>query len=266
MVTGILIVFGLTAGFIAGLLGVGGGIVLVPFLTWLLPGLGYGSNDAIQVAIATSLACILITGAVSAWAHAARKAVDWSVAQGLIPGLLLGSLGSGVTAQWLGGRVLAMVFAGFVVFAALRLLRPPVFVHPPAGPSLPLPLGALGIGWLSGLVGIGGGTLSVPYLCGRGLPIHRAVAVGAVVGVPIALSGSVGYGLVAWVVMPNLPERALGYVDVPAWLVLTLTGCLAAPWGAALAHRLPVGPLRRLFALVLLALAASMGYRIITSP
>jgi uncharacterized protein len=270
--TFLLVSIGVIAGYAAGLLGIGGGILLVPVLTWLLPQAGYPAGTVVPAAIATSLASILLTGTGSALAHHRHGAVDWSLALQMLPGILIGaSLGGPIAAQ-LGGQLLAAGFTLFLFFVAWRMALP---VSTRTGQSPPVPtvsapasarvwLPASGIGLVSGLVGIGGGTLSVPYLALRGLPMHRAVATSSALGVGIAVAGSLGYWTAAYFARPDVPSRALGYVDIPAWLIMGVTGYLAAPHGARMAHRLPVVQLRRAFAILLCILACWMGWQSLT--
>jgi uncharacterized membrane protein YfcA len=256
-----LFLLGAAAGLAAGLLGVGGGLVMVPCLTLLLPAAGWPQESVMQAAVATSLASILLTGSVSALSHHRRGAVAWPVGLALLPGVLIGALLGGPLGKCLGGTWLAVLFSAWLLFAAWRLARPEPL--DPTGDRLPGPGGlfvpGLAIGVVSGLVGIGGGTLTVPYLVRHGVAIRRAVATSAALGVGIAAAGTASHALAALGSPLPLPPRALGYVDLPAGLVLGVTGALAAPLGADLAHRLPVPTLRRLFAGLLMLLSAGMA-------
>lgn len=256
-----LLLLGVLAGLAAGLLGIGGGLIIVPCLTILLPLFGWPPATVMQAAIATSLASILLTGSASAFAHHRRGAVVWPVALALVPGVLIGALLGGPLGEYLGGTWLAILFSSWLLFAAWRLARPPA----PNAPARPLPgpgglvLPGLLIGGVSGLVGIGGGTLTVPYLTQHGMLIRRAVATSAALGVAIAAAGTAGHAVTAIGSSLPLPARALGYVDLPAGILLGLTGALTAPLGARLAHQLPVLVLQRLFALLLVLLSAWMA-------
>jgi len=258
----VLLLLGTVAGLAAGLLGIGGGLLVVPCLVALLPGMGWPQEAVVQAAVATSLAIILLTGSGSAWSHHRRGAVDWPATLGLMPGILAGSLLGGPLGERLGGRWLGLLFSGWLLFAAWRMLQRPGGRDVdgrslPAGPGLLLP--GLAIGVLSGLIGIGGGTLTVPYLHQHGVSMPRAVATSAAVGVAIAAAGTAGHALAALGSSLALPARALGFVDLPVGLLLGVTGALAAPLGARLAHSLPVAVLRRTFAALMVLLSTWMA-------
>ena len=254
-----LVVLGLGTGLLAGLMGIGGGMLMVPALTALLRTQGLGAELAIKMAIATSMACIIGTSASSLRAHHQRGQVRWEVWRALSPGVLLGGLLSGATLlAALRGQWLAWFFVGFVSLSALQMWRG---AHSSGHWRLPghIGLGAAGagIGLISGLVGAGGGFLSVPFLTACRVSIHQSVATSAALGLPIALANSAGY----WWGGRQLPEAlpgAHGYFYLPALLILMPLSMLAAPWGARLAHALPVAQLKRGFAVLLLGLAADM--------
>jgi uncharacterized protein len=254
-----LLVLGLATGFTAGLLGIGGGMLLVPFLTLLLSAKGLSADLAVKMAIATSMATIVFTSISSVRAHHAKGAVRWDVAKQLIPGLVLGSLlaSAGVFAL-LKGSYLALFFALFVGFSATQML---LDKKPKPGRSLPGPAGSVAaggaIGFLSGLVGAGGGFITVPFLTWCNVALHQAVATSAAVGFPIALANTAGY-VFSGHGASGLPAGSLGYVWLPALAVLALGSVSMAPLGARTAHRLPVATLKRVFACVLYLLAAYM--------
>lgn len=254
-----LLALGLASGFLAGLLGIGGGMLMVPFLTALLGAQGVAPALAVKMAIATSMACIVATAASSARAHHRRGAVRWPLVTRLAPGILVGGLlaGAGLFAL-LKGQWLAAVFAVFVSFSAWQM---GLGKQPPAGRELPGSGGLLGvgtlIGLLSGLVGAGGGFLSVPFMVWCNVPIHQAVATSAALGLPIALASTVGYLIGGRDLEAALPG-AFGYLYLPALALLMPVTVLMAPLGARAAHALPVAKLKRLFALLLLGLAAYM--------
>jgi len=257
-----LLALGLCGGFLAGLLGIGGGMVLVPFLTVIMANQGVEAGLAVKMAIATGMATIVFTSLSSVRAHHRRGAVRWDIVRRLAPGIVLGAaLASlGVFAA-LGGQALALVFAVFVAFSATQMW---LDKKPAASRTLPSPTGQLaaggGIGFFSGLVGAGGGFISVPFLVWCNVAMHQAVATSAALGFPIALANSAGYALAGQRV-GGLPDASLGYIFLPALLVIVLASVLGAPLGARAAHALPVKPLKRLFALVLYALAAFMLYQ-----
>ncbi len=244
---------GACAGIFAGLLGIGGGLVIVPALLYLLAGQSLPPQHLMHVALATSLACIIFSGIASAAAHHGHGSVEWPVFRRLAPGVALGTLLGSLLASLLPTEALKLAFVGFVAYAGTQLL---LDLSPPVGRALPgrpalTGIGAL-IGGMSSLVGIGGGTLTVPLLvaCNRGM--RQAVGTSAAVGLPIALAGTLGYAIAGWGV-PGLPPHTLGYVHLPAMAGITAGSLLTAPLGARLAHALPVASLKKLFALLLYA-------------
>ncbi|MFV0681200.1 sulfite exporter TauE/SafE family protein [Ottowia sp.] len=253
---------GLAGGFLAGLLGIGGGMILVPFTTAILTGRGVAPGLAVKMAIATSMATIVFTSISSVRAHHKRGAVRWDIIKRLAPGIVLGAMVAslGVFAL-LKGAALYFVFGGFVTFSAMQMY---LDKKPAASRQLPGTAGLLGaggvIGFLSGLVGAGGGFASVPFMTWCNVAIHNAVATSAGLGFPIALANVAGY-IMAGLKLTDLPPHSLGYVWLPALLVLASCSVLMAPLGAKVAHALPVKKLKRAFAAVLVALAAYMLYK-----
>jgi uncharacterized membrane protein YfcA len=214
---------------------------------------------AVKMAIATSMATILFTSLSSVRAHHRRGAVRWDLVRALAPGIVLGGLvaGAGVFAL-VKGQVLALFFALFVGYSATQML---IDRKARAERKLPGPVGLVGaggvIGFLSGLVGAGGGFVTVPYLSRRQIVMHQAVATSAALGFPIALANTAGYVVGGWSLAPALPGAA-GYLYLPALAVIAAASVLLAPLGARAAHALPVKQLKRVFALMLYALAAYM--------
>ena len=255
---------GAIAGVLAGLLGVGGGLVLVASLAWMLPGLGIPREAAMHAALASSLACIVLTAAASACAHHRRGSVLWPTVRWMVPGLLVGGwLGSGVAVR-IDGDVLRWIVAGYCLLAAAQLVfgrtRSPGAdgaVAPPHG--VPMTLAGGLIGAVSAVVGIGGGSMTVPVLVWRGVVPVRAVGTSSACGVAIGLASAIGYALHA----PDgaLPQYAWGYVYVPAAIGVAAASMLAAPYGTRLAHRLDGASLKRVFAgfLVAVALGLALG-------
>ena len=258
-----LLLMGCGGGFLAGLLGVGGGMVLVPFLVMIFDAEGMVAPERlVQTALATALATIMFTSLSSMRAHHRKGAVQWSLVLMLAPGILLGGqLGSRVVA-WLPGQALSLVFALFVGWSASRMLRGARQVVS-TGRPLPGRLGLMavgtGIGILSALFGAGGGFITVPFLAGHGVPMPKAVATSAACGFPIAVSGTLGYMVLGW--WQGLPGGALAFLEVPALLTIVPMSMLFAPLGAHMAHRLPVPTLKRLFACLLIVLAVYMLVR-----
>ncbi len=259
----VLVLLGCGGGFLAGLLGVGGGMVLVPFLTAILSRLGVETALSVKMAIATAMATILFTSLSSIRAHHRRGAVRWNLVRTLAPGIVLGGLfsGAGVFAL-LKGSVLAAVFAVFVGFSATQMLfdRKPEPSRQMPGPAGSLAMGG-GIGFISGLVGAGGGFLSVPLMVWCNVAMHHAVATSAALGFPIALANTAGYVIGGWSIQSGLPG-ALGYVWVPGLLLIVSASVLTAPLGARVAHGLDTRRLKRVFAITLYGMAAYMLTRV----
>ncbi|MDO5625842.1 MAG: sulfite exporter TauE/SafE family protein [Pseudomonadota bacterium] len=253
---------GLATGFLAGLLGIGGGMIMVPFISAMLAARGVEGGLAVKMAIATSMATIIFTSISSVRAHHKKGAVRWDIARRLAPGIVLGALVAslGVFAV-LKGWVLALVFAGFVGFSATQMFldKKPAPTRQMPGTGGQLAAGGL-IGFLSGLVGAGGGFVSVPFMTWCNVAIHNAVATSAALGFPIALANVAGY-MVSGQGVQGLPAHSLGYVWLPALLVIASCSVLMAPLGARAAHALPVKQLKRVFACVLYVLAAYMLYK-----
>ncbi|HUP92930.1 MAG TPA: sulfite exporter TauE/SafE family protein [Solimonas sp.] len=251
---------GAAAGVLAGLFGVGGGLVMVPALALLLPARGYGEAIYMQVAIGTSLAVISLTSLSSTRAHHVRGGVAWPTFRRLAPGLALGALAGAQIADRMSGQTLKHVVGAGALLVALQM----AFARAPGsdgrGPTAgPLELFGAGgvIGALSALVGIGGGSLTVPYLSWRGLPIRHAVGTAAACGVPIAWAGALGFVIAGWDAS-GLPPWSLGYVSLTGFAGLAAASVAAAPLGARLAHRLPPPQLKRGFALLLFLIGLKM--------
>ena len=253
---------GAIAGVLAGLLGVGGGLVLVAALVWLLPTLGIPQEAAMHAALASSLASIVLTATASARAHARRGSVMWPTVAWMVPGLLLGGwLGSGIAVR-VDDDVLRYIVAGYCFLAALQLLlggtRKGVdgnTASPPRG--APMSLAGVVIGAVSAVVGIGGGSMTVPLLVWRGVaPVH-AVATSSACGVAIGLSAACSYASAPGAI--GMPDGSLGYVFLPAALGTVLTSLPMAPLGARLAHRIDGATLKRIFAGFLATMALMLA-------
>ena len=253
---------GLVTGFLAGLLGIGGGMIMVPFISAILSGRGVEPGLAVKMAIATSMATIIFTSVSSVRAHHKKGAVRWDIVKALAPGIVLGAMVAslGVFAL-LKGASLYFVFAAFVAFSGSQM-----FLDKKPAPTRQLPgtaglLGAGGvIGALSGLVGAGGGFVSVPFMTWCNVAIHNAVATSAALGFPIALANVVGY-VIAGQGLQGVPPYSFGYLWLPALVVIASCSVLMAPLGARAAHALPVKKLKRAFAVVLFTLAIYMLYK-----
>jgi len=250
---------GAVAGILAGLLGIGGGLVLVPALFWVYSHLGFPADAVMQFALGTSLASILFTGFSSVRAHHAQGAVCWDLVGLMAPALLLGAFAGSFLADAIGSAGLMRLFGVFAAVIGIRMLLPsrPASEDGNCGKSVAKPVHVAGggvIGLASALFGIGGGSLCVPYLNAVGVRIQQAVATSAACGVPIAIAGALGYVVTGW--QQPAPAGAVGYVYLPGLAAIVLASMPMAGIGARLAHRLPAVTLKRIFAVILLLVAA----------
>jgi uncharacterized membrane protein YfcA len=250
-----LALLGTCTGFLAGLLGIGGGMLMVPFLTFILSSKGFPQDYTVKMAVATSLATICFTSLSSVRAHHQRGAVLWSVARLLAPGILVGSLFGAQIAVALPGKVLSVLFALFVGFSATQMFldrKPKPTRTLPKGPAM-FAMGGL-IGLLSALVGAGGAFISVPFMTWCNVKIHNAVGTSSALGFPIALAGTLGY-IWAGFGLPQMPPGSVGYLYLPALVIISIASMAMAPLGARTAHRMDIRPLKKVFATVLYGLA-----------
>lgn len=249
---------GAVVGFVAGLLGIGGGVVLVPLLVLVFADQGFPAQHMLHIALGTTLAATVLTSLSSMRAHHAHGAVDWKVARAMSPGMLAGSFVAALIAGWIPTRPLAVLFTALVFYAATQIL---VDLKPSATRELPGPAGLFTagavIGGVASLVAAGGAFMTIPFLAWCRVPLRRAIGTAAANGLPIAVAGAAGYVLQGWRV-EDLPAWSLGYVYLPAFALVVATSMLTAPLGAALAHRLPVKRLRTLFAVLLYLFAVRM--------
>lgn len=257
------VMLGLFAGFLAGLLGIGGGGVMVPILVMIFSAQAFPPNEVMHLALGTSMAAIVFTAISSILAHHRRGAVLWPVVRQMTPGILLGTLVGTWFAAQVSARFLAILFASFFSVIAWQMLTNR---KPAPDRNLPSALGqgfvGFGIGLISCLVAIGGGALTVPFLSWCNVRVQNAVATSAATGFPIAVGGALGYIFNGWG-SPHVPAYSLGYVYLPAVLGIVLASMPIAPLGAKAAHHLPVEVLKRIFALILLVLAFKMAWGVI---
>jgi uncharacterized membrane protein YfcA len=257
----VFVVLGAFVGFLAGLLGIGGGMTMVPLLTIIFTQQGFPLAHVVHMAVATSTATIIFTALSSAREHHKHGAVLWAVVAGLAPGIIVGSL---VGPQIVGGMstgLLAGFFGVFVAFSATQMLidrKPRPSRELPGKPGL-FAVGG-GIGLISSMVGAGGGFLSVPFMSWCNVKIHNAVATSAALGLPIAIAGTIGF-IIAGADERGMPAYSLGYIYLPALLSIVVASMLTAPLGARTAHTWPVKKLKRAFALLLYVLAAYMLWK-----
>ena len=259
LLIGELLALGVVGGFLAGLLGVGGGMMMVPFITAIVSSRGVPAAMAVKIAIATSMATILFTSLSSLRAHHRLGAVRWDLVRGLAPGIALGGLLSGAGAfAVLKGQGLALCFAGFIGYSAVQMLRGH---KPKPGRQMPGRAGqtaaGASIGFLSGLLGAGGAFVSVPFMVWCNVPIRQAVGTSAAIGFPVAAAATVGYVISGWGLPQALPG-VVGYLFLPGLAVVAMASVVLAPVGARVAQNMDTSKLRRLFALLLFGLATYM--------
>ena len=246
------LLLGAAAGVLAGLFGVGGGLIIVPVLVYSFQAQGFAPEVLTHMAVGTSLATIAFTSINSIRAHQRRGAVRWEIVRWLTLGILGGSVRGGLTASWLHGDLLQKVIGVFAISMAAQMT---FNLQPKASGGVPgkAGLGVAGtlIGWASAIIGIGGGSLTVPFLSWRSVPMQQAVATSAACGLPIAVASALSF---IWLGQgeAQLPDWSLGFVYLPAVLGIAATSMFFARFGAQLAHKLSPLLLKRLFALQLL--------------
>ena len=255
---GTYLLVGSVAGVMAGLLGVGGGVVIVPALIWVFGSQSVDPTILTHLAIGTSLGTIILTSISSIRAHQKRDAIIWGVVRRLAPGIVIGAWLGAAIADLMPSDLLRQVFACFILFVGLQML-----LGWRAGAHRVLP-GAVAmffsgnlIGTVSAIVGIGGGTLTVPFLTWCSTGMRNAVATSAACGLPIALAGTLGFVVTGWG-DPHLPAWSFGYLYLPALLGIISASYITAPFGARLAHTLPIPVLKRIFAVLLLVIGVKM--------
>lgn len=256
-----LLAVGAATGFAAGLLGIGGGIIMVPFLTLIFSVRNFPQEHVVHMAVATSLAAILFSSVSSVRAHHRHGAVLWKTVKTLTPGIVVGSLIGAQVAGRLPTVGLALIFAAVVGFFAMQMM---LNREPKPTRELPRAAGMFvagnALGFISALVGAGGGFISVPYLTWSNVKIHNAVATSSALGFPIAAAGTVGY-ILAGRGEAGLPAGTYGFIYLPALVTIALASVIIAPLGARTAHSIGKAPLQRIFSLLLFTLAGYMLYR-----
>lgn len=260
MITAILIyaAVGAIAGILAGLLGVGGGIVIVPMLTFTFAMQNIPHEVVMHLALGTSMASIIFTSFSSAMAHNRRQSVLWNLVKIITPGILLGTFIGSFIASRIPTQYLQIFFALFLFFVSLQMF---FGKNPKANRQLPKNIfvsffgGIIGI--ISSLVGIGGGTISVPFMIFHNVEVRKAIGTSSAIGIPIAIAGAAGYMVNGWG-NSFLPEFSLGYIYLPALFGLVFCSMLTSPLGARMTHSLPVSRIKKCFALLLLAISIKM--------
>jgi hypothetical protein len=250
---------GAVVGFLAGLLGIGGGVVIVSSLAILYGHHGFVPQYTMHLAIGTSLAAIMAGAWSSFRAHGKRDAVDWAVVRGMTPGLLAGVLAGSLVARFMNVASLKFFFLAFMAFVVLQLL---LDLKPRTTRALPgrggLAAVSFFIGLCSGWFGGGAAAIGVPFLTWCNVGVHRAIGTVSALGFVVAGAGTVGYAISGWTV-PGLPPWSVGFVYLPAAIGISVTSALSAPLGVRLAHRLPPKTLRRVFALFLIGVGVKVA-------
>lgn len=259
MLVAFLLALGGVAGFLAGLLGIGGGVILVPGLYFGLQYLGFESDALMHVAVGTSLAVIIPTGLSSARAHWKRGAVRLDLVKQIGPGILLGVALGTVIAKHTPEEGMTLFFAfALSVLALVMVINPArfsLFTEMPR--RLWMAVSGVVIGIFSSLMGIGGATISVPWMALCRVPMHTAVGTASALGLVIAIPAAIGFVIIGWSV-PGLPPFSLGYINFLAWPLIIPASVVAAPWGAKLAHSVSVDRLHKFFAGFLVIIALKM--------
>lgn len=253
-------VMGLFAGFFAGLLGIGGGMILVSLMVFAFKAQGFEPDSTMHLALGTSLATIVFTSVKSVHAHHRHGAVRWDIFKRTAAGLTVGTLLGSAVAEAMRSRVLAILFTVFVVYSAFNMMldiKPDPSRKLPS--SLPLQIVAGIVGIASALVGAGGGFISIPLMSFCNVPMRQCVATSAAFGLPIAISGTLGFLATGWG-KEHLPEFTVGYLYMPALVGIVAGTFLTVPMGARMTHAIPVLTLKKVFAMILALLAIKMTY------
>lgn len=254
------ILLGSVVGFLAGLLGIGGGLVIVPVLTFMFAGQGIPHEHLLHLALGTSLASIVFTSFSSIRSHHKRGAVIWPIVIKITPGIIVGTFFGAWIAAHLSTNFLKIFFTLFLFYVGIQML---LGIKPKPSREVPGTAGVSGagvvIGIFSSLVGIGGGTLSVTFFTWCNVTMHKAIGTSAAIGFPIAVTGAVGYAINGFAVQ-GLPSDAFGYIHLTALAGIAVASILTAPLGAKFAHSLPVDKLKKIFASLLLILAVRMAW------
>jgi uncharacterized membrane protein YfcA len=249
---------GAVVGFLAGLLGIGGGMILVPILVFVFGANNFAPGHLMHLALATAMATIPFTSVSSVRAHHRHGGIDWHIVTGLMPGLLIGAVFGTLVAGSIPGRPLAIFFAAFLFYAATTMffdLVPKGTRSLPGRPGLAL-VGAI-VAFLSSFIAAGAALMTIPFMAWCNVPLRRAVGTASAIGFPLSVAASAGYVIAGWQAA-GLPQHSLGFVYLPALALIVLTSVLTAPLGARVSQRMPVKRLRIVFALVLYVIAIRM--------
>lgn len=256
----ILLGMGAIAGTLAGLLGIGGGIIIVPVLAIVFAKQGISSGVLMHVSIGTSLATIVITSMSAIRTHHQHHAIHWPVFRQITPGILFGGLLGAVIAKYIPGEDLRLIFGIFMLFVAAQMILGNTTKPHRQLPRTPgmLVVGTF-IGTMSSLMGVGGGSMSVPFMTWCNVAIRNAIATSSAIGLPIAVSGVIGFIVTGWGV-EHRPVLSLGFVNLPAFFSIVVASTLFAPVGAKITHRISPQRLRQFFGYFLLVLSVKILY------
>ena len=253
-------VVGLLAGFMAGLLGIGGGIIIVPGLLFGFTVLGLSEDFSLHTALGTSLASIVFISVASIKAHHERGYVRWDIFKRILLGVLLGTFVGAQLVRYMPAKLLQGILILFLFTIALQMLldlQPKATRQLPAFPGLTFV--GIGIGFVSSFIGVGGGSLSLPYMNACNIPTREAIGTSAAIGLPIALAGALG-NIVNTMGRPELPSWSIGFIYLPALCLIVVMSMPMASLGAKIAHKLPVPTLKKIFATMLVCIATRMIY------
>ncbi|MGH7865180.1 MAG: sulfite exporter TauE/SafE family protein [Candidatus Binataceae bacterium] len=249
---------GAFVGFCAGLLGIGGGAIMVPLLVALFEAQGMPREQVLHVAVGSSMATILFTSLSSVRSHASRGALRWDIVRGITPGILAGGLAGSAIASRIPTALFAALFAATVFAAATNMV---LERKPRSSRELPAATGLVAVGFVisvvSAFAAVGGAFLAVPFMLWCNVPMLQAIGTASAIGFPIAVAGSVGFAASGWG-QAGLPPWSIGYIYLPATASVAVASMLFAPFGVAVAHRMPTRRLRHIFAVLLYAMAASL--------
>jgi uncharacterized membrane protein YfcA len=252
------LLLGSVVGFMAGLLGIGGGGIMVPVLTTIFLHQGVPVNNVVHLALGTSMASIIMTSISSLRAHNAKQGVIWKIVRKMSVGIILGTFLATFLASYASSLYLAIFFAIFMAYVSVQMFlnKKPKPDRELAG-NTGLFITGSGIGAISALVSIGGGSLTVPYLTWQNIEIKKAIGTSAAIGLPISISGTFGY-LINGLSFPSPDKYMFGFVYLPAVLLISIASFVTAPYGVNLVHKLPVSIIKKIFALLLIILSLKM--------
>ena len=252
------LLLGAVVGLFAGLLGIGGGVIIIVGLLEIFKRLNFPETHMMHLALGTSMASILFGSISSLRAHQQLANVDWAIVRGMTPGILVGGFLATFAAAQAPSSVLKIIFAVFMLYTATQM-----FINAKPKPNRELPgrggsaIAGTVIGAISSLIGVGGAAVSIPFMTWCNVTMHRAIGTAAAIGFPVALFGAIGYIVNGWYV-PGLPENSLGFVYLPACIAIVIPSIFIAPFGARLSHKLPVATLKKIFGGLLLVLTAKI--------